>query len=186
MAIANSRNLWNFIQFQAGWFALVLSAAAGLPWLGIAVFAALLVLHLGVFADAREGHFLIVIGVLGWLWESLVHSLGLLSFPDYPAAALAAPWWMLALWLNFGTVIRHSLAWLGEHCWLACVFGALGGPLAFYAGAKLGAVSFVSPLWTSAVLAVGWAVLCPLVFRISARIGTGSRDLVDAPVEVLS
>jgi hypothetical protein len=38
----------NFVGFQSGWFACVLGAAAGCPWLGLVVVAGVVALHLAL------------------------------------------------------------------------------------------------------------------------------------------
>jgi hypothetical protein len=51
---------------------------------------------------------------------------------------------------------------------LSGFFGALGGPLAYWAGVRLGAASFNWPLLQSIItLAVVWALLWPLVMLFS-------------------
>jgi hypothetical protein len=62
------------------------------------------------------------------------------------------------------------MRWLLGRWWLASLFGAIGGPLAFYAGMRLGAVSFPDPIAALAVLAVGWAVLMPLTAWIAVKL----------------
>jgi hypothetical protein len=53
--------------------------------------------------------------------------------------------------------------------WFACVPGAVAGPLAYYAGAKLGGVVIVEPLFAFTALALGWAAFVPLLIRLSTR-----------------
>lgn len=175
--------LWNFIQFQAGWFALVLGAAHGRPLWGVIVVAVLTAIHLLWFARKNEWQFLALVAALGWLWESLVHALGLLSYPDYPVEALVAPLWMGALWLNFASAIYHSLAWLQGQLFVAGLLGAAGGPLAFLAGEKLGAVTFGHEIWTTLFLVVAWGLLTPLIFKLAERIAGDKQAVIGAVLE---
>ena len=161
--------LWNFVQFQLGWFALVLSAAAGMSWLGLTVLTLLVAVHLRWFATGSEWRLLLLAGAGGWLWESLVHGLGLITFTGYSADALLAPLWMAGLWVNFATTLNHSLAWLKGQPFIAALLGGAGGPLAFLAGVKLGAATFTDPVLTTLVLVVAWSVLTPLVVYLAQR-----------------
>jgi len=157
-------NLWNFIQFQVGWFAVVLGAAAGYPWWGAAAALALLVVHLWLAADPwLEGAFLLLVGLLGWLWESLVFGAGLVQYPGY--GAVMAPLWMAALWMNFASTLDYSLAWMQGKPVLAAVFGGVGGPLAFVAGEQLGAIVLVDRVLSLGVIGAGWLVVTPLLLR---------------------
>jgi len=47
--------------------------------------------------------------------------------------------------------------------------GAVAGPLSFRAGAALGALNFVKPLPAFVSLAIGWALLLPLIVLLSRR-----------------
>lgn len=37
-------------------------------------------------------------------------------------------WFLLALWINFGTLVNGSLSWLKGRYWFGAFLGALGGP----------------------------------------------------------
>lgn len=154
-------NLWNFIQFQICWFALVLSGAAGHAWTGIAVSLALMASHLALQAKPNEWLLLLIAGATGWLWETALHLTGLLTYPHWSEHYFVAPLWLAMLWVIFASTLLHSLCWL-QGRWIACVmFGAVGGPLAFLAGEKLGAVVFANTSLALVVLAVAWAILTP-------------------------
>ena len=53
-----------------------------------------------------------------------------------------APLWV-GLWMQFATIMPFSLRWLSRRYWLSSVLGLVGGPLAYYAGQKAGAVDFL-------------------------------------------
>jgi Protein of unknown function (DUF2878) len=59
--------------------------------------------------------------------------------------------------MNFATTFHTSLSWLSSRYFLAAIFGAVGGPVGYYAGAQLGALHFPShPTLSLAVLAPLW------------------------------
>ena len=157
----------NFVLFQLGWLACVVGGAQGWALWG-ALFSLLIVLrHLQCAQNMRkETHLLLLAGAIGLVWESALVNAGLLIYPD-PIAELVgialAPYWILTLWLIFATTFNVSMRWLKTRLWLAVPFGAIGGPLAFVAGEKLGAVIIAEPQTTLVVLAIGWAIWSPLL-----------------------
>ncbi|MCV6801484.1 DUF2878 domain-containing protein, partial [Achromobacter ruhlandii] len=90
-------------------------------------------------------------------------SLSALGWARYAADAWPAPLWILALWAAFALTLNHSLAYLRPRPWLACVFGAVGGPLAYWGAARgWQPVQFEAPAWrATAALAAGWALALP-------------------------
>src|SRR5690349_24079488 len=78
-----------------------------------------------------------------------------------------SPFWMLSLWIAFATTLNHSLRWLMTRPLAAAVAGAIGGPLAYLAGARLGALTLAEPLMGVALIAVLWAcALCALAMVV--------------------
>ena len=69
---------------------------------------------------------------------------------------------MIALWINFAASIRHSLNWIRGRYALGLLFGGIGGPLAYLAGEKMGALVIHSPF--GVVLA--WIVAMPLILLL--------------------
>ncbi|MEK9778156.1 MAG: DUF2878 domain-containing protein, partial [Methylophilaceae bacterium] len=78
------------------------------------------------------------------------------------------PLWIVVMWLLFAMTLNHSLSWLKRRYVLSFVFGALGGPLAYVAGEKLGAVEITSDL-SLVILAISWAMITPLLMKYSDR-----------------
>ncbi len=162
-----SFNARNFLLYNVAWFACVHFAADDHAWVGIVATALVVTAHLlGVTHWRREAAVLAVAAAVGYAWESLLVGTGVLSYPTAPEFTGLAPLWIVALWVNFATTLDASLAWIRRSPWLAAVFGALGGPLAFLAGEKMGAVQFGETTTALTVLGVGWAVLLPAFCRI--------------------
>ncbi len=68
------------------------------------------------------------------------------------------PFWLLPLWLIF--LLSYSTLYamlLTKPWWLSLVFGAIFGPLSYWGGIQLGALS-VSALWVFVVWSVSWAI----------------------------
>jgi len=162
--------LANFVAFQLGWFACVLGAAYGLPWAGTAAALAIVAWHLSR-APRPRAELALVLGAagIGALWDSALAALGLVAFPNGTLVEGTAPHWMVALWMVFATTLNVSLAWLRRSLLVAAALGAVGGPLAYLAGAKLGALVFLQHDLALAALALGWGVLTPLLVVLARR-----------------
>lgn len=152
------RLLANAILFQLGWFACVLGGDG--PWLLVAGLA--LAVHLlWVSSWAAQGKLLLSVFLLGCAVDSFLLHLGVFDFGE-PRTLI--PLWLALLWLLLATTLDHSLAWSARPWWRASLLGAIGGPLAYYAGAQLGGVQL--PLGTATtlgLLALIWAVVMPLL-----------------------
>lgn len=158
----------NFILFQAAWFACVLGAARGAPWLGPLFAAAVAAIALKL-SDNRKAELRLfaTAAALGFLFDTGMTGAGFfLPVPHFLPAPFSPPW-LIALWLNLATTLNVSLAWLKGRYLPAAAFGAIGGPLAYYGGAKLGAAALPG-FYGLLALAAGWAAMTPLLVRLAA------------------
>ncbi|MCB1773497.1 MAG: DUF2878 domain-containing protein [Gammaproteobacteria bacterium] len=170
--------LLNFLMFQLGWFASVLMGAGDWHWLAPGVVLLILLVHLSTSADrAAEQKLMAYALAFGLVWENLVSVSGLVIYPSGQPFGQLAPAWILAMWPLLAITLNVSLRWLKGRYLLAALFGAIGGPLAFLAGERLGAVVFPDTGLTMIVLAVGWATLFPLLMRLSQRYDGFERRL---------
>ena len=160
----------NFIGFQIGWFACVVGAAQGYPLVAVAVASIIVILHLLRDNNLYSELCLIISAVfIGITWESLLLSFDWLAYASSGGASIFAPIWLVAMWALFATTINHSMAWLKNRYFLALLLGAVFGPLAFIAGENLGAVVFLDRTVALTLLAVGWAVLMPLLLWLAEQ-----------------
>ena len=168
----------NLVLFQAGWFACVLGAAWGYPWAGPAVVGIALLVRLAQSVERRrEVLLLLCCVVLGFASDTALIAMGWI-LPI--RGSVPAPWsppWLVSMWANFGATLNVSLAFLKKRLLVSAVLGALGGPFAYYAGSRLGAISVPDPLW-GGLLAVGaaWAVGLPAMVYL-AGVETESSPL---------
>ena len=160
----------NFVAFQAAWFACVLGAANGMPWLGPVVVALVLVLHLALALQPRCELILAAIAALfGLVFDSLLVTLSWLSYDQGMMLPGLAPYWIIAMWIGFATTLNVSMRWMHGRWVLAVIMGAIGGPLAYLAGARFGAVTIVEPVLAMVALAVIWGVAMPLLSYFGTR-----------------
>jgi hypothetical protein len=162
---------------QVGWFACVESAAHGAPWMGTLCVVALLAAHLRIVArPVEEFKLVLAVVVIGAVWETALVRAGLLAYPSGTIVRGTAPYWIPALWALFAAQLNTSYRWLKTRLALASLFGAIAGPLSFRAGVALGALRFVQPPAAVLALAIGWAVLLPLILLISRRLDGVSQN----------
>lgn len=163
--------LANALLFQLGWFAAVLGAAGDLPWIGVVAAAAIAAVHLARAARPLPELALLALAVVaGAGFDTLIVQAGWLRFDSGMLVAGTAPVWMVALWANFATTLNVSMRLLRSRLLVAALFGAIGAPLAYYAGGKLGAVEFIATGPALGAVAAGWFVLCPLLFVAARRL----------------
>jgi hypothetical protein len=164
--------LINFIGFQIGWFACVIGAAQGYTLLPVLCALSIVVFHLYRNTTYVELYIIVVACVIGFVWETLLVNSGWLSYSVTGDSILVAPVWLVAMWALFATTINHSMAWLRSRWVLASLMGAVFGPLAFIAGENLGAVQFIDRHLALLALALGWALLMPLLLWIAKKLNS--------------
>ena len=162
--------LINFVAFQLGWFACVLGAANGRPWMGPVVVATVVVMHL-VRARRAAPELVLVLAamVLGLLVDSLLMATGWLRYSVGLWWPGLAPYWIVTLWALFATTLNVSMTWLKGRPILTVLMGAIGGPLSYLAGEKLGAIELTTPAYALAALGIAWAVAMPLLMHLAKR-----------------
>jgi hypothetical protein len=162
--------LANIVSFQAGWFACVLGAARGWWWLGPLLVAATAGAWLLVAPRPRGLAVLLALtGIVGLCWDSWLAVLGLIAYPPGPLSPPLAPLWILAMWVSFATTLQVSLRWLRGRLWLAGLLGAVLAPLAYFGGARLGALQLAQPQLALLAQAAGWALLLPALVSLARR-----------------
>jgi hypothetical protein len=155
--------LQNFILFQVGWFGCVVGGAThDYYWAGVVIVSFIIAVHLVRASEIRNEFLLIILTMLvGTTWDSALTAAGLFQFSHGVFASWLVPSWMIAMWALFATTLNVSLKWLKHRYVLAAVFGAIGGPLAYYAGHRIGAVDFSDTLTTMVAVGAGWSLIMP-------------------------
>lgn len=163
--------LLNFALYQTGWFCCVAGGARGYPWLGAGAAVLLLAVHVALVRDkGREVGLIAAAALVGIVVDSAQSCLGLLRFSSGYLIGCIAPPWIIVMWMQFATLLRHSLSFLEGRYLLAALLAAGGGPLAFWSGERLGGVEFGDPAWLSlVVLAAIWATIFPGLLWLANR-----------------
>lgn len=169
--IGMKTKLLNFVLFQSAWFGCVLSAARGLWW--VPPLCALSVCVVYVSTSDNRLTSIRLLGVvisLGTVIDVVLWKLGVVSFTRADATWLSGTIWFASLWAAFATTLQLSLAWLQSRSIVAMLFGAIGGPLAYLAGERLGAIAMSSKVMSMSVFAIEWAILTPVVMMIAVHV----------------
>ena len=156
------KNLINAGLFQLGWFACVLGGNS--LWLLLAG-GALLAHLLWISRSLAQVRLIAVVCVLGSTVDNLLLNAGVFAFKQ---PGVLIPFWLVLLWALLAITLNHCLAWTAKPLWRAILLGAIGGPLSYYAGQRLGAVQFPLGLWPTLLgLSLLWAGLFPLLSTCS-------------------
>ena len=150
--------LTDFILFQIAWFCCVLATLSPIPQILPIIGLVLVLIRTHLTRGFKQVlPFTLACLFLGVLGDaSLVH-LGLLSFEPYPSL-FGAPLWMVALWLNFGLMLRPLFTWFLDHCWRSIIGFSLGGVVAYYSGQKLEVLSLTLDFQSQLAVAAEWAI----------------------------
>lgn len=177
------RTLSNLFLFQIGWFACVLSGAGQRPWIGALMAVVIMAIHLSS-APAAEAEFkLVMIAlVIGAVWDSLLVWLDWLHYSSGILIPHTAPYWIVLMWGLFATLLNVSLRWLRGRWLLAALAGSIGGPLAYYGGHQLGALEFGNQNAALIALAIGWAIITPILMALSTRFDGFAPSLKESTI----
>jgi len=162
--------LTTLIAFEGAWFACVLGAAHGRPWAGTVVALAVVAGFVALSDKPRVDAALVALAVaIGLVFDgAMVHS-GWISYAEPGPLPSLAPAWILALWALFAAVLRGPMRWLHARLAWAALLGAVGGPASYAAAARIGAIALSQPNRALLALAVGWAVVAPLLLALARR-----------------
>jgi hypothetical protein len=116
-------------------------------------------------------------GVIGLMFDSVLVAAGWVTYPSGLFNDLLAPYWIVTMWMLFGTTLNLSMRWLKGRPLLAALLGAIGGPASYIAGQKLGGIVFLEFVPAIVALAVGWAVFMPILMALAERFDGVSESL---------
>ena len=158
--------------FQLVWLACAFGAARDLPWPGLAAAALMLALYLRGTDDRKPATIVILAAAaLGFAVETAMVANQWLRYGAAWPSATFAPAWIVGLWAAFGATLKVTDAMLGERRLLAAALGFLLAPVAYFAGAQLGALSISVPQWSGyLVIAFVWACAWPALLILHAKL----------------
>jgi hypothetical protein len=170
--------LINIVAFQIAWLSSVIGAAQQMPWLGPVVVSFAVALHLKAARKPFDEALLVITcGLIGATFDSFLVAAGWVTYPAGLFSDNFAPYWIVTMWMLFATTLNVSMRWLRGKQKLAALFGFYGGPTSYIAGQALGGILLVNQVAALATLAIGWAVMMPLLMRLAESLDgmPGSR-----------
>lgn len=166
----------NLLAYQCAWFACVLGAAYQRPAIGLAVACAALLLHLSRAAVPKRELALVGVALMiGALFESGLVASGRVRFHETLLVGGIMPLLMVVLWGVFATTLNVALRNLRRRYVLSALLAAVGAPLAYRTGEKLGALELADTVPALLLISAGWAVLMPLLMRAALRLDGAVR-----------
>ena len=170
-------SLHNYLFYQAGWFACALGGASHRPWAGFLFATGLVGAHLALSDNrAREVRRVALAVVVGIAVEATQIAAGSYQFVSGTVFAALPPPWLIAMWAQLATTFGFGLRTIVHRPAAAALFGAIGGPIAYLAGERLGAVTLQRPLTPSLILlAISW-MAAMLIFSMVERGLSQTRD----------
>jgi len=160
----------NFIFFQLVWFVCIIGAAKNETHTAVAFSLLIVLFHFYLTKHkANELKILLLASIIGFLFDGFLLKSELVLYADHGWSYSITPLWIIILWMGFAITINSSLSWLKKKLNLSILFGAIGGPLAYLAGEKLGAVTLLTSD-ALIIISTGWAIITPLLIFVSNKI----------------
>jgi hypothetical protein len=150
----------------------VLGASWQHPWIGLAIALGLIGAHLALSSERSiEIRLVLLATLVGAVVEMFQVAAGTYRFASGTLSDALPPPWLLAMWAQFATTFRFSLRTVIRRPMPAAIVGAAGGPLAFLAGERLGALTLLPPLSAGLLrLSITWAVALLVFSAVTRRV----------------
>lgn len=164
--------LLNLSVYQALWLVSILAASKDHSLLGPILVLVWLPIHLTHSPHPRADALLVLVcSILGTLLDAGYMAAGWVQFNGFSLAWWLPPMWITALWACFALTLNHALVFLRGRLTGSILFGGIGGALAYWAGAALGAARLNEPTaYSLGGIAAVWCVICPALIVFAQRI----------------
>lgn len=151
----------NAVLFNAMWFGCIYWGNVFVPFVLLWAF-----FHLKHSIHSRaETHFVIIVTLLGTFIDTSFIHIGVFVFESH---SFVIPLWLVAIWVSFSLTLNSSLSFLKHSIKLQYVIGAIAPPFSYFAGSKLGAVTFGYSLPISLVaISITWLCLLPFLYKLN-------------------
>ena len=163
--------LANVVVFQIAWLLSVIGGAQQMPWLGPLAALIAFALHLRAARKPFEEVLLVLsCGLIGASFDSILVAAGWVTYKSGLFSDYFAPYWIITMWMLFAMTLNVSMRWLRGKPKLAALLGFYGGPASYIAGQALGGIVLTNQIAALTALAVGWAVMMPMLMRLSENL----------------
>jgi len=158
--------------FQSAWFITILAAANGLPYVGPLFTLIWIGFHLLLISGHRKSECILFISAAftGYTLEFMLVMSKMIVYPSQTMLGILVPIWMITLWINLAATLHYSLSWLKNRYLASAVLAAVAAPLAYGAGARLGAIQ-LSGTPALILIALAWSLAMPFLFWLTTVFG---------------
>ena len=168
------RIVFHMVCYYIVWFTCILSASHHYYWLGLvtSIFFTSIQYYIQVKAN-QSRHLLILIGSLtltGFVIDSIFAKYNLLVFQANPFYKYLTPPWMIALWLNFSTVLYACLKKYFLKNKILAFLSLFGFPLAYYVGVSLGAATLPKGNIGLLIIGLTWSIVLPGILYVYEKL----------------
>ena len=161
----------NIAVFQVAWLSSVVGGAQQMPWLGPVSVLIAVMLHLRAARNPFEEVMLILCcGLVGAGFDSILVAMGWVTYKAGLFSDYLAPYWIITMWMLFATTLNVSMRWLRGKPIIAALLGLYGGPVSYLAGQALGGIVIVNQLVALSMLALGWAIMMPILMWLAENL----------------
>jgi hypothetical protein len=134
----------NLIGFKITWIACVMGELYINSYVGLIVG----VIYLFIFFyfekyKKRAFNIILIFSISGYIFDSFLSYSGLYKI-NSDINFLFLPIWFLVLWPSFSSLLVHLFSFLKNNLLISTLFGAIFGPLSYYAGIVLGLVNLIN------------------------------------------
>jgi len=107
----------------------------------------------------------ILLSLIGFGFDSLLESFGLISFSgEQHHGFIVAPLWLALMWFWFVTTFATCYNWLVNRTYLAVLFAAIFGPVAYWGAAQISAITIIQPMMFTLISMIFWSSLFAAIF----------------------
>jgi hypothetical protein len=165
----------NVVSFDALWTAAMFGAGKSWWWAAPVLIVLSMAVQLWFYTSPGREVYLILAGAaVGTGLDWLAVTLGVFRYASESRAEFLVLF--CSLWINFGTTLRPSLRWMWRRPALAAALGLIGGPVAYWVGARIGAISLSGAEWRGlAWVAAQYGIALPVWMVVADRV-IGARD----------
>lgn len=148
------------VAFDVYWLMVVLFRERCLTlWLALAILACILL-------PSSHRLYALLLAAIGSGLDAILALTGLIRFNS----EALLPLWMVALWLMFAVVWTRLTCTTTLPIWMLVLLATCGGPMAYWLGERLGAITFLQPtLIVVSLMAIGWLGLMLFFHTLMGR-----------------
>ncbi len=173
---------WIDILFQplcyyCAWYIAVVLSAHNKPWqaTGFASIIAIAQIAQQMFKKNNKNGLLAAffLALTGIAVDSIYVTTGIINLNANPFSPYFAAPWLMAIWFNFAIIFFSIGHFFDGKPVLLGLLSLIGFPLAYYAGAMMGAIHFNNPIFSMLIVGITWLIVLPEYTWLSKKVFKG-------------